>query len=99
MTSHYGFDLHSQMTNDVQHLFMHLLVICMSSLEKSLSSLPMFKMELSFMCCVFTFSPPSLLLLPPAMGVDPKGTYTVGKHSAIALHPRPSFYFSSHNFH
>lgn len=55
MASHYGFDLHSQMTNDVQHPFMHLLVICMSSLEKSLTSLPMFKMELSFMCCFLHF--------------------------------------------
>lgn len=73
MTSHYGFDLHSQMTNDVQHLFMHLLVICMSSLEKSLSSLPMFKMELSFMCCVFTFSPPSLLLPPLPWELTPRG--------------------------
>ena len=32
----YGFDLHSLMINDVAHLFMYLLAICMSSLEKHL---------------------------------------------------------------
>ena len=36
VVSYCGFDLHFSMTNDVEHLFMCLVVICMSSLDKSL---------------------------------------------------------------
>ena len=31
---HCGFDLHLPMTGDVEHLFMYLLAICITSLEK-----------------------------------------------------------------
>ena len=36
VTSHCGFDLHFSMISDVQHLFMFLLAMCQSSLEKCL---------------------------------------------------------------
>lgn len=44
MVSHYGFDLHSLMTNDIE-LFVCLLAICTSVLEKHCSDLlPIFRL-------------------------------------------------------
>lgn len=90
MASHYGFDLHSQMTNDVQHPFMHVLVICMSFLEKQLSSLSMLKMELSF--DIFSsFTTPCPLL--PTLGIDPRAPTQQVSTLPLNYTPAPHFIF------
>ena len=41
VVSHYGFDLHFQVVSDVEHLFMYLLVICMSFWKNVCSVTPL----------------------------------------------------------
>lgn len=72
----------------------------MSSLEKSLKFFAHVKNGIVlFELCFSIFSSFPTPPHPCPVGVDPKGAYTVGKHSTIELRPSPSFYFSSHNFY
>ena len=49
VVAHSGFDLHSLMISDAEHLFVHLLATCMPSLEKVFSGpLPIFKIDCLF---------------------------------------------------